>query len=106
MLMFAREIRMDDLSSQHRETFVDEAGKSMDLSPEPITLDEIIACLKRVRKSINRWHRRGGHQGYLTFVDQYRLFGISRGKAIYGGTPIKRSGDSPQGQGKGVEIEL
>lgn len=54
-----------------RETFVDEAGRSMDLSPEPITLDEIIACLKRVRKSINCWHRRGGHQGYLTFVDQY-----------------------------------
>ena len=32
---------------------------------------KIIACLKRIRKSINRWHRRGGHQGYLTFVDQY-----------------------------------
>jgi hypothetical protein len=54
-----------------RETFVDKAGKSMDLSPEAVTLDELIACLKRVRKSINRWHRRGGRQGYLTFVDQY-----------------------------------
>jgi len=38
-------------------------------------------------------------------VSVLRLFGISRGKAIYGGTPIKRIGDSPQGQGKGVEIE-
>ena len=35
-----------------------------------------------------------------------RLFGISRGKATYGSTPIKRTGDSPQGPGKGVEIEL
>jgi hypothetical protein len=34
------------------------------------------------------------------------LFGISRGKATYGGAPIKRIGDSPQGQGKGVRIEL
>jgi hypothetical protein len=36
----------------------------------------------------------------------YWLFGISRGKATYGGTPIRRIGDSPQGQGKGVGIEL
>ena len=33
------------------------------------------------------------------------LFGISRGKATYGGAPVKRIGDSPQGQGKGVERE-
>ncbi|MDY7078338.1 MAG: hypothetical protein SXV54_15585 [Chloroflexota bacterium] len=54
-----------------RETFVDKAGKPMEMSPDPITLDEIAACLKRIRKSINRWNRRSGRQGYLTFVDQY-----------------------------------
>ncbi len=54
-----------------RETFVDETDKPMDLSPDPITLNETIACLKRIRKSINRWNRRGGRQGYLTFVSQY-----------------------------------
>ena len=54
-----------------RETFVDNVGKPMDFSPESITRDEIIACLKRVRKSINRWNRRGGRQGYLAFIDQY-----------------------------------
>ncbi len=54
-----------------RETVVDEADKPMELFPDPITLDETIACLKRIRKSINRWNRRGGRQGYLTFVGQY-----------------------------------
>ncbi len=55
-----------------RETlFQDEEGEPVELTVEPITLDEIIACLKRVRKSINRWNRRGGRQGYLTFVSQF-----------------------------------
>ena len=34
------------------------------------------------------------------------LFGISHGRATYGGTPARRIGDSPQGQGKDVGIEL
>jgi len=42
-----------------------------DFSLEPVTLDEIIACLKRVRKSINFWAKKGGRQGYLTFVSQF-----------------------------------
>ena len=54
-----------------RERFYDEDGKPADIPVEPITLDEIIACLKRVRKSINRWSRQGGRQGYLTFVSQF-----------------------------------
>lgn len=37
----------------------------------PKTLDEIIACLKRIRKSINLWTRQGGRQGYLTYVTQF-----------------------------------
>jgi len=51
--------------------FMDEEGESVELSPEPITLDELVACLKRVRKSINFWNREGGRQGYLTFVSQF-----------------------------------
>ena len=39
------------------------------------------------------------------FSFDVRLFGISQGKATYGGTPIRRIGDNPQGQGKGVGIE-
>ena len=35
----------------------------------------------------------------------FGLFGISRGKATYGGTPTRQIGDSPRGRGKGVGIE-
>jgi len=55
-----------------RETlFADKEGTPLNLPIEPITLDELIACLKRVRKSINLWTREGGRQGYLTFVSQF-----------------------------------
>ncbi len=51
--------------------FTRKDGEPVEMPVEPITLDELMACLKRVRKSINRWHRRGGRQGYLTFVSQF-----------------------------------
>jgi hypothetical protein len=38
---------------------------------EPITLDELIACLKRIRKSVRTWNQRNGRRGYLDFVSQY-----------------------------------
>lgn len=34
-----------------------------------------------------------------------RLFGISRGKATYGGPPTRQIGDNPRGRGKDVGIE-
>ena len=39
--------------------------------PTPNTVDEIVACLKRVRKSAQRWTKRAGRQGYLSFVGRY-----------------------------------
>ena len=51
--------------------FADKEGTPLNLPVEPITLDELIACLKRVRKSINLWTREGGRRGYLTFVSQF-----------------------------------
>jgi hypothetical protein len=39
--------------------------------PEPVTLDVIVACLKRIRKSVQRWNKEGGRQGYLTFVGRF-----------------------------------
>ena len=38
---------------------------------EPKTLDEIVACLKRVRTSVKRWHKSGGRRGYLDFISMY-----------------------------------
>jgi hypothetical protein len=39
--------------------------------PDSNTVDEILACLKRVRSSVQRWTREGGRQGYLTFVSRF-----------------------------------
>ena len=46
--------------------------------PEPsgdgsIGVDVIVACLKRVRTSVQRHTREGGRQGYLTFIRRYVL---------------------------------
>jgi len=40
-------------------------------APEPVTIDEILLCLKRILKSVNRWNKSGGQRGYLTFIVQY-----------------------------------
>ena len=39
------------------------------VKPEPITIDEIMDCLKRIRKSVDLWTKQGGRQGYLYFID-------------------------------------
>ena len=38
---------------------------------DPLSLDEIQACLKRIRKSLQTWNKRGGRRGYLEFIDQF-----------------------------------
>ena len=57
-----------------REQLVTQKGKRQNASIQdmtPTTLDEIIACLKRIRTSIKRWTKERGRQGYLSFVSQY-----------------------------------
>ena len=36
--------------------------------PEPRTVDEIAACLKRVRSSVKLWNKELGRQGYLNWI--------------------------------------
>lgn len=36
-----------------------------------VTNAEIVLCLKRIRKSVQRWSREGGRTGYLDFIDQF-----------------------------------
>jgi hypothetical protein len=38
---------------------------------EPLSLEEITAILKRVRKSVRFWHKKAGRQGYLEYIDQF-----------------------------------
>jgi hypothetical protein len=38
---------------------------------EPVSVEEIIACLKRIRKSVEMWNKQSGRQGYLEYIDQF-----------------------------------
>jgi hypothetical protein len=40
-------------------------------NPDPISMDVMILCLKRIRKSIAMWTKEGGRQGYLMFIEQF-----------------------------------
>lgn len=46
-------------------------NQALDIEMKPKAVHEIIACLKRIRKSIQRWNKVGGRQGYLDFVSQF-----------------------------------
>jgi hypothetical protein len=54
-----------------REELLDQKDQPPDLKPEPNTVGEIVACLKRIRRSIRLWDKQGGRQGYLNFVRQF-----------------------------------
>ena len=53
------------------ETLVSADMKSRVPRPEPVTTDVIVACLKRIRKSVEKWNKQGGRQGYLTFIERF-----------------------------------
>lgn len=39
--------------------------------PDPIDLDTLLLCLKRLRKSVQRWTKNSGSRGYLEFMSQF-----------------------------------
>lgn len=41
------------------------------IAPAPKSLDEIMACLKRIRKSVELWNKTGGRRGYLEFINEH-----------------------------------
>lgn len=48
---------------------VDEEGTPM--SVEPVSIDVIQSCLRRLRRSLEKWNKRGGSQGYLNYISQF-----------------------------------
>ena len=54
-----------------RRSLETDDGEKIEAGEKPLTLEEIIACLKRILKSINTWYKRGGRRGYYEFVRQY-----------------------------------
>ncbi len=47
---------------------------SVEGSPKPLLISELLSCLKTIKNSINKWTKRYGRQGYLNFVKQYMLY--------------------------------
>jgi hypothetical protein len=39
--------------------------------PAARKMDDIIYCLRKIRKSVDFWTKEGGRQGYLKFVENY-----------------------------------
>src|SRR5262245_51985601 len=54
-----------------RNSMEDEKRRKVEMGAESLTLEEIIACLKRILKSINTWYRRGGRRGYYEYVRKF-----------------------------------
>lgn len=54
-----------------RESLMPEEGAPLDGEPASVSLEVILACLKRIRKSVQRWNKEGGRQGYLTFIGRF-----------------------------------
>jgi hypothetical protein len=43
-----------------------------DVAPSPTrSPDELVSCLRQLKKSLQGWRKRGGRQGYLNFIDQF-----------------------------------
>jgi hypothetical protein len=40
-------------------------------APEALDLESLLACLKRVRKSVRFWNESAGRQGYLEYVKEF-----------------------------------
>ena len=54
-----------------RAAVVGPDGEMIQSNREPMTLDEVAKCLKRLRKSVRLWTKTGGRTGYLAYVDQF-----------------------------------
>jgi hypothetical protein len=47
-------------------------GTSPPLPPSEVkSLEQILACIKRIQKSVDRWNKSGGQRGYLAFVSEF-----------------------------------
>lgn len=54
-----------------RLTMFDEHDRPVEFPMKPLTADEIVACLKRLRKSVRFWTKANGRQGYLNYIVEF-----------------------------------
>jgi hypothetical protein len=38
---------------------------------EPIPVEDLVACLRKLHKSVEFWTKQGGRQGYLQFIEKF-----------------------------------
>ncbi len=43
---------------------------SQEALPALTSIDDLLACLRKVRRTVEKWNNRGGRYGYLTFISQ------------------------------------
>ncbi len=48
-----------------------EPGPNNEIRVNPLTVDEILQCLKRILKSTHHWNKESGRRGYLDFVAKH-----------------------------------
>ena len=65
-IKFMCDWRLGKLSPEQEEDILLAA-----VAQEPKTTDDILACLKRIRKSVRLWTKQGGRQGYLSYVTSF-----------------------------------
>ena len=46
-------------------------GSIVKVEDTVISLEEIVAILKRIRKSVRFWRKKAGRRGYLEYIDQF-----------------------------------
>lgn len=54
-----------------RESFTDKDGNPVNIQVDPVSVSEMVQCLKRIRKSIQLWQKEGGKRGYFNYVSQF-----------------------------------
>ena len=54
-----------------REPMPDEHGEPVDAGFTNKTVEEIVACLKRIRRSVEMWNKELGRRGYYDFVSNF-----------------------------------
>ena len=47
------------------------ANPAPDAEIQPISLEDLVACLRRLKKSVEHWTQMGGRQGYVQFIRQF-----------------------------------
>lgn len=54
-----------------RQALVSKNDEELNIGEDANTPEEIIACLKRIKKSIEFWQKRGGRRSYFEFVSRF-----------------------------------